>query len=245
VTLQPKHVRPGKPGHIWPGVHKIPLSFKNQSKPWKVNCPAPLCFFVGSYEFEASARKAQETHQCPWFGGGTTTISWGIMSSQFLSPMWAELDRLVDFVKKEDEDPAERGKASQQAKGLAFALATLMPPFFSTVEEISHEALVRWEKRQAGEDYETPGLGRLRFKVPPGAHEMTPAGLYHADVMGTKHEPEYHPSTASRSHGLDQATIAEIVKSAKNGFPARMLATVHSVSEKVILDIIRTHGQKV
>lgn len=242
--LESKHVRPGKPGHIWPGIYRIPLGWKDQTKPWKLCCPAPLCFFSGRYEFQATARKMQEAHPCPWFGGGTTTISWGIMSSQFLSPLWTELDRLVDFVMDESNDSTERGKAAERARGLAFALATFMPPFFNTVDEISHESLVRWEKRKAGEDYETPGLGRLRFQVPPAAHVLTPAGLYHSEVAGTKHAPEFHPGAQTpRSHGLSDAKVLEIVSAAKNGFPNRMLATVHGVPENVIADIVRAHGK--
>lgn len=248
--LVPKFKRPGKPGHIWPGVYKIPLAQKDQTNPWRFCCPAPMCFHTGAYADEAAAKKVQETHTCPWFGGGTTTISWGIMSDQFLAPMWEELDRLVNLIKDPYQADSEAPGNDRemmfdlqgQARGIAFALSRLMPPFFHTVEEISQEALVRWEKRLAGEDYETPGIGRLRFKVPPGAETKTPAGLHHEAVAGTKHSPEYHPAEVRSNHGMSDEKIALIVKQSQSGFPTRMLATVHETTENIINDILKAHG---
>lgn len=249
TMLEPQHRRLGKPGHIWPGVYKNPSSYTDKTRPWRFACPAPLCFFHGGYPTEAMARKMQETHTCPWYGGGKTTISRGLMSDMFLAPIWKKLDEAVDELMIENaKTPQERGHeyhASEEmagrARGLSEALAILMPPFFSTGDEIAREALVRWEKRQAGEDYETPGIGRLRFKVPPAAELLTPSGIPHDYVAGTKHAPEYHPAAATKNYGLSDEKVAEIVKQSKAGFPTRMLATVHDTTEKIIDGILKAN----
>lgn len=247
--LDPKFKRLGKPGHIWPGVWRVPKSY-DQAFPWRFNCPAPLCFYHGGYTDEIMANKMQETHTCPWFGGGKTTLSWGIMSDMFLVPIWKKLDDAVDdlmaYKNGEGDDYVENiklGRKEGTCRGLAEALADLMPPFFHTGDEVVQEAMVRYEKRQAGEDYETPGLGRLRFKVPPGAELMTPAGIPHELVVGTKSEPEHHPASIRRNHGLSEEKVAEILKQSKQGFDARMLAMFHETTEAVIKNILKSNAK--
>lgn len=247
--VEPKFTRLGKPGHIWPGVHKIPKSFsvEMQKHPWHFDCPAPLCFYRGSYTDELMARKIQETHPCPWFGGGTTTLSWGIMSDMFLAPIWQKLDEAVDELMKikgyATHEDVTLWEAKGEARGIAEALAVLMPPFFSTGDEIVQESMVRYEKRQAGEDYETPGVGRLRFAVPPGAEKMTPSGIPHSMAVGTKSAPEHHPSTASKNHGLTDDQVAAILSGYRAGFPDKMLAMAHGVDEKIVSRVIKANAQ--
>jgi len=248
--LEPKFKRPGKPGHLWPGVYKVPQSYTSspdmKKHPWRFNCPAPLCFYHGGYADEAMARKVQETHPCPWFGGGTTTLSWGIMSDMFLAPIWKKLDDAVDELMRiksrtHDYDPDMRQQEGL-CRGLAESLAVLMPPFFSTGDEIAQEAMVRYEKRQAGEDYETPGIGRLRYSVPPAAELLTPSGIPHAAVVGTKSAPEYHPANAVKNFGLSDETVAAIMSGHRAGFPDKMLALAHAVDEKIISRVIKANA---
>lgn len=242
MDLEPKFSRPGKVGHVWPGVYKLPPSHPEKVNRWRLACPAPLCFLQGAYPDEGMAQKMQETHTCPWYGGGKTTLSWGIMSDMFLAPIWADLDGLMDVIKSEDYSDEERQRCKSAARGMAQALAHLMPPFFHTWEEVATEAQVRWQKRQAGEDYETPGIGRLRFKTPPGAELLTPSGIPHDVVVGTKSEPEHHPATMRKNFGLSEDKAAAIVSAVKAGFPARMLATAHGVSEQVIQSIAKANA---
>lgn len=255
--LEPKHRRPGKPGHIWPGVYKASpsqqaLNPDRKKHPWMLACPAPLCFYQGAYADEAMARKMQETHPCPWYGGGPATISRGMMSDMFLAPIWKQLDEAVDnlmayksgaLVLEEDYTEQALGQKEGKCRGLAEALAVLMPPFFSTGDEIVQEAVVRWQKRQAGEEYETPGIGKLRFAVPPGAETMTPSGMYHDSVVGTKYAPEYHPANAVKNFGLGEGKVAEILKQLDQGFTSKMLAVVHGTTENIIKQIAKAHGK--
>lgn len=240
----PKHQRPGKKGYHWPGVYKAEGKHLDKDTIWRLRCPAPMCFYQGAYRTEAEANMLQETHPCPWFGGGTTTISWGIMSEQYLAPMWEELDRVVDLIKAPNQpDPEAPGNDREmmfdlqgQARGIAFALSRLMPPFFHTVEEISQEALVRWLKRQVGEDYETPGMGLLRFKAPPGADVMTPAGQYKSPEFDPK-APRKKAVPVNLRHNLTADEVAKI-KAAGSMMPADMLASAYGVSEAVIKSIV-------
>lgn len=225
----PKYDRLGKRGHQWPGVWETPKHYKSRKEaPWRLSCPAPLCFYNGGYKTELQARRVQETHPCPWFGGGTTTISWGVMSDQFLQFIWKDLDEIMDVLMVTETPSEERVEWQGRARGLAQALAILMPPFFHDPDEIAQEALVRWEKKQAGEEYETPGIGRLRFQSPPGADVMTPAGLYRVS-------PEHDPTLPKRppAHSLSDQDIAAIRK-AKDHFPIAALATAYGVTEAVI-----------
>jgi hypothetical protein len=110
---------------------------------------------------------------------------------------------------------------------VADTLAVLMVPFFTTGDEIVKEAIVRWEHRQAGTDYETPGIGRFKWKRPPG-------------VIGDPNKPswakEYDPSEpkkkAAPKHNLDEAAIAAIKAAA--AFPAEILSTAYGVPVDVI-----------
>lgn len=168
----------GKPAHIWQGVVKrspdvLAVSPPDMKKrPWLYRCPAYMCFYQLSFSSEKDAQTGAEKHQangCPWFGGGTTTLSWGIMSDSFIAPIWRLLDECMDSIMAQPATIEESNRQIQariEARAYANTLALLMPPFFHHPDEIAREAKVRYEKRKAGEDYETHGMGRLRFKPP-------------------------------------------------------------------------------
>lgn len=192
-------------------------------------CPAPLCF----YNIVAATAELRDVraadHPCPWFGGGHTTLSWGIMSDQYLEPIWKLLDASVDSIKgtaPDDWDQPSLQATRAEARAYANTLALLMQPFFSTQQEISHEALRRWQERQAGRVPETPGIGRLKWKRPGG-------------VVGDPSHPswvtkEYDPANPTPiHHNLTDEQVAA-VKAAK-GMPVAMIATAFDVSERVVL----------
>jgi hypothetical protein len=149
------------------------------------------------------------------------------MADDYLQPIWGNLDRLVDVFKNTDKTHDARREAGLMARGVADTLAVLMVPFFTTGDEIVKEAIVRWEHRQAGTDYETPGIGRFKWKRPPG-------------VIGDPNKPswakEYDPSEpkkkAAPKHNLDEAAIAAIKAAA--AFPAEILSTAYGVPVDVI-----------
>lgn len=225
--LEPKYKKLVKTANGWPGVYNTLHTNPKAEYPWRFHCPQPLCFMVLHAATEVILNDRIEKHQCPWFGGGTTTFSWGVMADDYLTPIWRMLDREMDLVYDPEAEPRAREDAKEAARGYAGALSILMPPFFTTPKEIILEAKVRHEKRQAGEDYETPGIGRFKWKRPPG-------------VVGDPSKPswakEYDPNEpkvkAAPKHNLDAAAIDAIKKAAK--FPAEILSTAYGVSVDVI-----------
>jgi hypothetical protein len=224
---EPKYPKLVKTANGWPGVYNTLHTNPKAEYPWRFHCPQPLCFMVLHAATEAILNDRVEKHQCPWFGGGTTTFSWGVMADDYLMPIWKMLDAAVDVMKSEAATPEEKTAARFGGRGLAEALAILMPPFFTTGDEIVKEALVRWENRQSGTDYETPGIGRFKWKRPPG-------------VIGDPNKPswakEYDPSEpkkkAAPKHSLDDKAIAAIKQAA--AFPAEILSTAYGVPVDVI-----------
>jgi hypothetical protein len=227
MMIERKFKRPVKVANTWPGKTKLNFTHPGIQYPWKFHCPQPLCFYVVVAADEATIDKRIETHTCPWFGGGTTTFSWGTMSDDFLQPIWKMLDASVDVLKSPNATAEEKIAARFGGRGLAEALAILMPPFFKTGDEIVKEAIVRWENRQAGTDYETPGLGRFKFKRPPGV-------IGDPDNPSWVTKPEYdakEPKPAPK-YDLDEAAIAAIKKG--KAFPAQILMAAYGVSLDVI-----------
>lgn len=217
--------RHGKVQHVWQGVLKREphqLLTSEKSRPWLFRCPAPLCFYNVSAATEKDINRQAETHPCPWFGGGTTTLGWSVMSEQFLRDIWGQLDLRVNDIMGEEppDDPGFKERARYEARGLAVALAVLMPPFFYKPDEIAREAKKRWDERAIGNDsYETPGMGRLRLKPPPT--EYTTAGLRKTDT--------------SVQTTLDDQTKAGIKAALESGlFTDKQLASTYSVTEEYI-----------
>lgn len=241
------YVTPVKTATNWPGkfVKKIP----GAQYPYEFRCPAPFCFYVIVAPDEATLDQRIENHTCPWFGGGTTTYSWGVMSDSYIGPIWQMLDAEVDIIKN-DTDTEQlsrdaRVAARYRARGLAEALAVLMPPFFTTADDIVREAIKRWEARQAGEEMKTPGLGRLKWKRPDMEHDPD-----RPSWLTQQHEKEYDAEQALKvakwkhaatdntrkanpaRHSLDATTVATIKTS--TSFPRELLATAYGVDENVI-----------
>lgn len=227
MTTEPKYKKLVKTANGWPGVFNTLHTNPKAEYPWRFHCPQPLCFMVLHAATEVILNTRIEDHQCPWFGGGTTTFSWGVMADDYLMPIWKMLDAAVDVMKSNEASPEEKTAARFGGRGLAEALAILMPPFFTTGDEIVKEAIVRWEKRQANEDYETPGIGRFKWKRPPG-------------VTGDPNKPswakEYDPSEPKKKavpkHNLSAADVEAIKKAA--AFPADILSAAYGVTAEVI-----------
>lgn len=217
-----------KDAKTYPGKFKLNFKHPGVQYPWKFNCPQPLCFYAVVGATEEFIDNLIENHTCPWFGGGTTTFSWGVMSDEYLTPIWHKLDLLVNVFKNDEKTPEARREAGLMARGMADVLAILMPPFFSTGDEIVKEALVRWEKRQANEEYTTPGIGKYKFR-PPGAEVV--------DAPSWVTKPEYEVPSGPRTkpapkHNLS-ATDQEAIKKQK-AFPVDILVAAYGVSADVI-----------
>lgn len=234
LYTKPKYQGPVKVGNNWPGLYKVNFKHPGVLYPYKYLCPQPLCFLSLVAATEEKIIEQIETHTCPWFGGGTTTFSWGVMSDEYLTPIWKLLDDEVDMIKgagdpsrSDDQVRNDMQGARMRARGLAEALAILMPPFFTTGDEIVREAIVRWEHRKAGKTYETPGLGRYKFQRPPGVvgDPSNPSWVT---------QPEYDTKApkAAPKHNLTAEEVTKV--KASKSFPVAMLAAAYNTTEAVI-----------
>lgn len=137
-------------------------------------CSEPGCWYrLLLEEFESWA------HKCPH--GGDTHYGLSVTMS-LVSQCWEDLDELMDqlmipagkvenpklgqSIWRSTDDHIKYERVKGQARGMAVLLARFMVPFFSTPDDIAKEAKRRWEARQRGEDYETPGLGSRKFEFP-------------------------------------------------------------------------------
>lgn len=238
----PKYRSPVKDPITWPG--KFQKKFPGNPYPWEFRCPAPFCFYVIVAPDEETLDERIEGHKCPWFGGGTTTFSWGVMSDDYIGPIWLMLDQKVDIIKDLSVPEPARVAARHQARGLAEALAVLMVPFFRDSTSIALEASRRHECRQKGEPVETPGLGRMKWKRPDETHDPSrPSWLTkkyeeefdaeQAAIKAQKRKAE--EEKAKFSHSLDEATVT-LIKNSK-AFPPEILSAAYGVSADVIKHI--------
>lgn len=224
----------GKPPQVWQGVHKkwAADTADSKAKPYVCRCPAPMCFWNTSHKTEKDAQTALTTHPCPWFAGGTTTLSWGVMAESFVTPIWKLLDECMDALMAlplmevvDTETSRERDTLKAQARAYANTLAVLMPPFFHHPDEIAREAKVRYDKRTVGEEYETPGMGNRRYEKAGSTRVMDPPP---ATTSRT-----YAPRSGGKVLSDDEKTGIKMAL-AMGGFPVAQLAKTYGVTEQQI-----------
>lgn len=230
--------RLGKPPSVWTGVSKrTTLETADQkARPWVCRCPAPMCFYNTSHKAEKDAQTALDTHPCPWFAGGTTTLSWGVMAESFVAPIWKLLDECMDEIMLASSqvvsaDPLEREAGSRAlatlkptARAYANTLAILMPPFFRHPDEIALEAKVRYDKRTAGEEYETSGMGNRRYEKAGSTRVMDPP---------TPSAPRTYVPRGGKVLSDDEKTGIKMAL-AMGGFPVEQLAKTYGVTAQQI-----------
>jgi hypothetical protein len=137
-------------------------------------CPEVGCWYrLALEEFESNE------HKCPH--GGDTHYGLSVTMS-LVSQCWEDLDELMDQIMsssgkavnpglgesiwRSTDDHIKHERLRGQARGMSVLLARFMVPFFSTPDDIAKEAKRRYDARQRGEVYETPGLGSRKFEFP-------------------------------------------------------------------------------
>lgn len=157
----------------WPGVSQSrSLGIAERQKyPWSARCPEPHCFFCVSAKTEQEAQKLLDDHRCP-YTGGVTKIGWSVTKT-LLEQVWDMADecyvKLKDLEKDWIDDqisPRRSGAVKGELNGYCKMLAIFMVPHFSTPKEVGLELERRFENKE-DPDYETAGLGTLRFQPPP------------------------------------------------------------------------------
>lgn len=86
-----------------------------------------------------------------------------------LAQCWEEVDRLVEILMAPGVDKTEivYHQNSGRLLGMANLLALFMHPHLTTEKEILSEGVRRKKARDAGELYETAGIGSRRLEGPP------------------------------------------------------------------------------
>lgn len=187
-------------------------------------CSRPLCFYNVMVASEAKRDAMERDHPCPWYAGGTTTFSWGSMADEYLAPIWNLLDEEVKTIQGDVD--FDREEARIRARAYARVLALLMQPFFTEPDAIVREAIRRHSERKKGEEPETPGIGRLRWKRP----EATVGDPSHPSWQVGEYDPD-NPTPVK--HNLTDEQVAKI-KAAK-GMPVQMLSVAYGVEARIIL----------
>lgn len=228
----------GKLPWVWVGVSKRLDTDTAEGKkyPWLVRCPAPMCFYNVSAKSEKDAERVFAEHQektCPWYGGGSTTFGWSIMSEGFISKIWKMLDDQVDIIKDPNQIPEHREAAGKTARGIAMSLSVLMPPFFHNADDIVRESIKRWNARQAGDDtYQTNGVGHLAWKKAMTDQEI-------ASHTGQAKTPVIKDKPAVAQVNLGEREQLAIRTAADSGlFTPEQIAATYKVDVAIVTAII-------
>lgn len=210
-------------------------------KSYLFECPKENCYYrvVGSTEEVAK-------HNCPHIGD--TKIGWS-MTKTLVAQVWDLLDDSMYEIMARDDYPK---KESDKARARAFAevLAIFMVPHFRTADDIAREAMRRYKAQQAGEEYETPGLGTLKYMTPEAAHTRA-EGWYQAPDGGYTSDPKQAGTPVGKRRGqsharkqetespLDEQAIKAIKFAGESGmFTVADLAKTYSVSAETIMKVL-------
>jgi hypothetical protein len=134
-----------------------------------------------------------------------------------LQQYWDELDRVVALLMQNKPEPSYSDEWTKgYARGLAFTLSLLMVPHFRTQDEIIREAIKRKQMLDAGEEYDTPGLGSRRFEPPPGDNKLA--------TSPPKAAPPVKPTPRITLTEEDQEEVRN------SPMPAQLLASAYECS---------------
>lgn len=115
----------------------------------------------------------------------------GINPNDILLLTWKRIDLYTEMVISAGGPPTDLAVAKGKARAYAEVLADMMPPFFTTPDEIVREAVNRYNNRDNPE-YETPGLGIESL----AAFDMRPAVQKRSTPTGPKSTGNQIPDTA-------------------------------------------------
>lgn len=195
-------------------------------KRWVYRCPADMCFYARSVEHEG----ADIQHRCPQ-GNGPTKVAWVSYGPTLLQKTWDELDSVMNEIMAADHAEPSVQVTKGYARGLAFTLSLFMVPHFTTPADVSREAKKRWDMRQAGTDYETPGLGSRTYEPPPGDNKYSTVSKVRRELKTPSPEPK--PVAPKPEVLLTEAQIVAI-KNARVMFTSEELAQMYGTTAKFI-----------
>lgn len=93
------------------------------------------------------------------------------------------------------ESELDRQVLRGKLMGYCEALALYMVPHFRTDIEVANEVVKRYQKKEAGEEYETAGLGSRTYEPPPGDHKLARQVVHQVKITLSKEDQELVRST--------------------------------------------------
>lgn len=196
-------------------------------------CPVRHCHFTIALLTPNDNLK----HKCPF--RGTTTLGWGAQVS-ILEKIWLHADEKFAELMNNKDSEILKG----YLRGISYTLAAFMPPHFTTPDEVARELKRRYAAIEAGETYETPGIGSLRMAPPTPVYRPARRGGYtaspaeNAPVTTPATTPKRDTSSKELSHKFTPEEVEKIQVFAKNGFTPEDLSRVHGVSPAVIRSVL-------
>lgn len=226
----------------WKGVRE---SSTDPRYPWLHECAAELCYRRLTFASREEAERDQRDHACPQVGakwiGEQPTMS-------ILSEAWGALDLKYAEYKSQVKSLPESEKARLQGemRGMAEVIAMFMSPFFSTADAVGLEVVRRWKAKASGEQYETPGLGSLKYAFPGvvrGAAQKGVAAM--PDVARDVRRPgpggqsrgAVSRTGASGAANLTEKQLQQIKFGVANGLPVATIAKTYGISEAAVTQI--------
>lgn len=201
----------------WPGVY-----YDEKYEIWRFACAVKECYLSVGCATEAIANDFKLMHTCPK-PNGYTRIGWSVYGPSLLEQTWAELDAVTERLLNPSIIPEEHDVG--YARGLAFTLSLFMMPHFRTPKDVAREARKRWQMKQAGEEYVSPGLASRRYEAPPDNHKL--------DVRSGG----VPVKSKSKGKQLSDVELAAI-KNAAAMFPHEELAKVYGITVERVKEIV-------
>jgi hypothetical protein len=130
-------------------------------RPYAFMCPKDNCYYAVSAQSKEEAEKIREEHECPYIGGITHIGS--SVTATLLEQAWEKADLVYDRLCSAETEEQSKPLAAQ-LNGMCQVIALFMPPLMRTPAEVGTEIRKRKNMRDAGEHYETPGLGSRRYE---------------------------------------------------------------------------------
>lgn len=198
---------------------------KGFSKEWNhfvYRCPEQDCYLA----LEVKEIGLIPPHTCPQING-KTRITFPVDGPTLVEQMWQELDSVTKNLMEKTGDEHSVG----YAKGLAWTVSLFMTQLYPTPKDVSREAVVRYKARQAGESYQSAGLGHRRHEWKIYAESS------HAKHEASKSEKQTVPK---KQNGFKQLTDTETagIKAAVEMFTPDQLANVYKIPIEQVKQIL-------
>jgi hypothetical protein len=138
-------------------------------------------------------------------------------SPTLVEQMWIEIDALYNKLNNDNVMNSDQVlQLKGHMRGLCWAIRLFMNPYFRTTDEVVREVHKRHVMREAGEAYETPGLGTRSGEPIPGSHSK----------YATTNIKPVPPS----KHQLSDEQIQKIRGAREAGFPIDELSKMYKLS---------------